>query len=68
MEEYKGIYYNDDKEQQYYEGGAHFKYKELYKILEELSKKKKKKKIPKTIKHVSIISIILCLNLFRITT
>ena len=34
MEEYKGIYYNDDKEQQYYEGGAHFKYKELYKILE----------------------------------
>jgi hypothetical protein len=68
MEEYKGIYYNDDKEQQYYEGGAHFKYKELYKILEELSKKINSKKIPKTIKHVSIISIILCLNLFRITT
>ena len=68
MKEYKGIYYNDDKEQQYYEGGAHFKYKELYKILEELSKKINSKKIPKTIKHVSIISIILCLNLFRITT
>ena len=68
MDEYKGIYYNDDKEQQYYEGGAHFKYKELYKILEELSKKINYKKIPKTIKHVSIISIILCLNLFRITT
>lgn len=68
MEEYKGIYYNDDKEQQYYEGGAHFKYKELYKILEELSKKINSKKIPKTIKHVSIISIIICLNLFRITT
>ena len=68
MEEYKGIYYNDDKEQQYYEGGAHFKYKELYKILEELSKKINSKKIPKTIKHVGIISIILCLNLFRITT
>ena len=68
MEDYKGIYYNDDKEQQYYEGGAHFKYKELYKILEELSKKINSKKIPKTIKHVSIISIILCLNLFRITT
>jgi len=67
MDEYKGIYYNDDKEQQYYEGGAHFKYKELYKILEELSKKINSKKIPKTIKHVSIISIILCLNLFRIT-
>lgn len=68
MDEYKGIYYNDDKEQQYYEGGAHFKYKELYKILEELSKKINSKKIPKTIKHVSITSIILCLNLFRITT
>ena len=68
MDEYKGIYYNYDKEQQYYEGGAHFKYKELYKILEELSKKINSKKIPKTIKHVSIISIILCLNLFRITT
>ena len=68
MKEYKGIYYNDDKEQQYYEGGAHFKYKELYKILEELSKKINSKKIPKTIKHVSIISIILCLNLFRIIT
>jgi hypothetical protein len=53
MDEYKGIYYNDDKEQQYYEGGAHFKYKELYKILEELSKKINSKKIPKTIKHVS---------------
>ena len=68
MDEYKGIYYNDNKEQKYYEGGAHFKYKELYKILEELSKKINSKKIPKTIKHVSIISIILCLNLFRITT
>ena len=68
MDEYKGIYQKDDKEQQYYEGGAHFKYKELYKILEELSKKINSKKIPKTIKHVSIISIILCLNLFRITT
>ena len=44
MEEYKGIYYNDDKEQQYYEGGAHFKYKELYKILEELAKKINSKK------------------------
>ena len=55
MEDYKGIYYNDDKEQNYYEGGAHFKYNDLYKILEELSKKLNSKKIPnKTIKHVSI--------------
>ena len=56
MEDYKGIYYNDDIEQKYYEGGAHFKYKDLYKILEELSKKLNSKKIPnKTIKHVSIL-------------
>ena len=54
MEEYKGIYYNDDKEQQYYEGGAHFKYKELYKILEELAKKMNSKKIPKKNKIVRI--------------
>lgn len=55
MEDYKGIYYNDETEQKYYEGGAHFKYKELYKILEELSKKINSKKIPKTIKQVRII-------------
>ena len=54
MEEYKGIYYNDDKEQKYYEGGAHFKYKELYKILEELAKKINSKKIPKKNKNVRI--------------
>ena len=54
MEGYKGIYYNDDKEQQYYEGGAHFKYKELYKILEELAKKMNSKKIPKKNKNVRI--------------
>lgn len=33
MEDYKGIYYNDTKEQKFYEGGAHFKYTTLYKIL-----------------------------------
>ena len=33
MENYKGIYYNDTKEQKYYEGGAHFKYKTLFNIL-----------------------------------
>ena len=54
MEEYKGIYYNDNTEQQYYEGGAHFKYIELYRSLEELAKKINSKKIPKTIKHVRI--------------
>ena len=33
MENYKGIYYHDSKEQRFYEGGAHFKYATLYKIL-----------------------------------
>ena len=58
MEEYKGIYYNDEEEQQFYEGGAHFKYNELYKILEELAKKAYSKKIPKTFKHVSLFILI----------
>jgi hypothetical protein len=40
MEEYKGIYYNDDGDDQpYYEGGAHFKYIDLYEILLKLEKK-----------------------------
>ena len=33
MENYKGIYYKETKEQKYYEGGAHFPYKVLYNIL-----------------------------------
>ena len=33
MENYKGLYYKEIKEQKYYEGGAHFPYKVLYKIL-----------------------------------
>ena len=36
MEEYKGIYHGDTNEQKYYEGGAHFKYLDLYKKLEKL--------------------------------
>jgi hypothetical protein len=41
MEEYKGIYYGDSSEQKFYEGGAHFKYIELFKILDFLEKKQK---------------------------
>ena len=37
--EYKGIYYGDTNEQKFYEGGAHFRYKDLYKCLEKLYKK-----------------------------
>ena len=33
MENYKGLYYNDSKEQKYFEGGAHFKYDSLFKVL-----------------------------------
>jgi hypothetical protein len=36
---YKGIYYNDDKEEQYFEAGAHFKYTDLYHRLETLLSK-----------------------------
>lgn len=58
MEEYKGIYYNENAEQPYYEGGAHFKYNELYEILEEIAKKVNSKKIPKTLKQVSYFFIL----------
>ena len=34
MHEYKGIYYGENNEQHFYEGGAHFKYIELYRRLE----------------------------------
>jgi hypothetical protein len=37
MADYKGIYYNDDNRQKFFEGGAHFKYIKLCKILEQLS-------------------------------
>ena len=33
MDNYKGIYYHDSKEQRFYEGGAHFKYSALFKVL-----------------------------------
>ena len=40
MDEYKGIYYGDETEQKYYEGGAHFKYIKLYKILERIARER----------------------------
>ena len=42
MEVYKGIYYGDSNQQKFYEYGAHFKYIELFKILDILEKKQKK--------------------------
>lgn len=43
MNEYKGLYYNNnEKEQHYYEGGAHFKYEDLYVILEHIANYREK--------------------------
>ena len=36
--EYKGVFYNEHKERKYYEGGAHFKYKDLFSKLLSLQK------------------------------
>ena len=33
MENYKGFYYKESKSKKYFEGGAHFRYKDLFKIL-----------------------------------
>ena len=44
MEEYKGIYYGDESEKKYFEGGAHFKYIKLYQILEKLALEQKAKR------------------------
>ena len=41
MDNYKGIYYNDSKEQKFFEGGAHFKYESLFKVLLSLGGKLK---------------------------
>lgn len=42
MDNYKGIYFNNSKSLKYYEGGAHFSYKELYNELQILYNKKNK--------------------------
>ena len=36
VEDYKGLYFNNPKDQQFFEGGAHFKYKSLVKALNKL--------------------------------
>ena len=40
MDNYKGIFYNEDKQKHYYEGGAHFKYKHLVRALESIKAKR----------------------------
>ena len=36
MSDYKGIYYNDKKDPHYFEGGAHFRYRDLFSVLQSL--------------------------------
>ena len=33
MRDYKGLYYNESKERKFFEGGAHFRYKDLFKMV-----------------------------------
>ena len=43
MEEYKGIYYGDESERKFFEGGAHFQYIKLYKVLDKIAKERNAK-------------------------
>ena len=45
MDNYKGLYYKESKEQKFYEAGAHFSYEELYEILLYLKEEQDKKKL-----------------------
>ena len=38
INDYKGIFYEDNSERKYYEGGAHFSYEALYQILSNIKK------------------------------
>ena len=40
MNNYKGLFYNEKTKKLYYEGGAHFKYKDLVKELEAIKAKR----------------------------
>lgn len=44
MINYKGIFYQEDSQKHYYEGGAHFKYKHLFKALEAIKAKREQEK------------------------
>ena len=51
MINYKGLFYKEDSKKPFYEGGAHFKYKDLVRALEALKAKKDEEEIEK--KHHS---------------
>ena len=40
MINYKGLFYKEESKKRYYEGGAHFKYIDLFRALEKLKLKK----------------------------
>ena len=42
MINYKGLFYNEDTQKHFYEGGAHFMYKQLVRELEDLKSKREK--------------------------
>ena len=45
MDNYKGLYYKESKEQKFYEGGAHFSYEKLYQALYYLKEEQDKKEL-----------------------
>jgi hypothetical protein len=67
---YKGFFYNDNDEPKYYEGGAHFKYIDLYEKLENLVKKEEEnyKSIEvKSEKNIKINNRLVLKNQFDMT-
>ena len=54
MDNYKGLYYKESKEQRYYEGGAHFSYEELYEVLLYLKEEQDKKNMSIEQKNVFV--------------
>lgn len=62
MQDFKGIYYGDSTEKKYYEGGAHFKYNDLYKALSLLCKSKSICKKRESIKSHNKVRNILNVN------
>ena len=52
MLNYKGIFYKEEKEKKFYEGGAHFKYSDLVFALKDLIKQKNKNDDTEIIKNI----------------
>ena len=57
MENYKGFYVNDkiNDKPKFFEGGAHFKYSDLYKMLKIIYKKREEKNNEKKIKNILLM-------------